>query len=169
MTYVVLSFLVFSTNFILFGDPLSPLEQQLMWIPVLRGPLFEEGCKLLSIYVIKRKEKVIGNRLLRRGGILGNWFFLFENFGYILTRNLSLSDTFIRMSPWHVVYTIFDTLGFRADFHRKRIIFPILAIILHGVTNYLSIRLEIFDYILYSVIASLSLFAIFLAISRENT
>ena len=73
---IVLVFIVnIVTNFAFFGNFLSPLEEQLYWIPILRAPLVEEGSKLIFIYVLKKRQKVSGNELIRLGGSIGNWFF----------------------------------------------------------------------------------------------
>ena len=145
------------TNFAFFGDFLSPLEQKVIWVPILRAPLVEESTKLVSIYILKRTQKVSGNELVRLGGSIGNWVFFLENISYIQTQNISWQVALFRLFPLHISLAFLDAFGLRDDFPKKRVVLPLLAMFLHGLSNYLSIYFFQL-YVVFGFAVSLSLF-----------
>ncbi len=139
-------------NSVFFGDPFSPLEGRLEWIPVLRAPIVEEGSKFFSLLILKKKLKISGNEIIRIGGSLGNWFSYVENINYILSKSITLWATLFRLFPTHICYTFLGAIGLKNN--KKLTIFPVLAVILHGFQNFLSIN--------YFIIYVFSGFAVFL-------
>ena len=157
--WLLVGSVVFTTNFAFFGELFSSLEQQLEWVPILRAPLVEESSKLIFIYILREKQKVSGNELVRLGGIIGNWYFLMENIGYIFVKNLSWGTTIFRLFPGHINYASLDAFGLKNDFSKNRIVFPVLAVLLHGFVNFLSI-----DYFQLYVISGILSFILFFTI-----
>ena len=164
--YVGAAALIFAfnwiTNFVFFGDPLSPLEEQLDWIPILRSPLIEEGSKFVAIFALKRMQKVSGNALVRLGGVIGNWYFLLENLVYIFQGKISLLWMPLRLFPMHMSSALLGGYTLKKAFSRKRLIFLALAMLLHGVHNFLSIYYFPQLYVLFGFVVSLPLFFVIL-------
>lgn len=149
------------TNLVFFGNFFSPLEEQVYLVPILRAPLVEEGSKLFWLYILKKKLGVSGNDLIRLGGSIGNWFSFGENINYILSKNISLWITTFRLFPTHICYTFLDAFGLKNNLSKKRIIFPVLAIFLHGFQNFLSINYFIL-YVFFGFAVFLSMFLVIL-------
>jgi len=159
---------VLITNFAFFGDIFSPLEEQLDWIPILRAPLIEESSKFVMIYITKKKMQRISHKeLIRLGGTIGNWFFLFENIGYAI-RNPSLWVALFRLFPWHINYSFLDALAFKGNSSKKYWVFPTLAMFLHGFVNYLSLY-HFSLYVVFGFAGSFTLFFIVLIITSMRS
>ncbi|MDG6221654.1 MAG: hypothetical protein QCH99_00120 [Candidatus Bathyarchaeota archaeon] len=73
-----------------------------------------------------------------------------------------------RSLPWHLVYTMISSLGLQKDLGKFRIVFSILCIILHGVTNYFSATLKLSDYVAFALLVSLPIFASLTIMSRRK-
>lgn len=158
------------TNLLFFGDFFSPLELELNWVPILRSPLIEESSKVIMIFALRKRQKVSGNELVRLGGIIGNWYFLLENVVYILQKNISLSVMFFRLFPGHITWAMLDAFGLKDNFSKKFVIFPVVAMFLHGIHNFLSINYFPL-YVSFGFAVSLTLFFILLIktpLHRQN-